>query len=198
MRKLIVSNMMSLDGYCAGPGNDTSVLPMDEAFDAYNAKRLGAADTMLLGRVTYDMFRSFWPSVANDASATPTNRVVSRLMNAMDKVVISDSITSEQTEPWHNTRIISRADAHEQLTQLKRRTGKEIFVGGSHTLWNDLLANDLVDELHLMIGQVILGAGTPVFDRQQAVSLRLIEIRKWDDSDNVLVRYEVQASRPTK
>ena len=60
------------------------------------------------------------------------------------------------------------------------------------------MANDLVDELHLMIGPVVLGAGTPVFDGQPAVSLRLIEIRRWDDSDNVLVRYEVQASRPTK
>src|SRR5439155_12909064 len=104
-----------------------------------------------------------------------------------------DSMTPEQTEPWrNNTRIISRAGAHEQIAELKRQSGKDILVFGSHTLWNDLLANDLVDELHLMIGPVVLGAGTPVFEGQPAVSLRLIDTRRWDGSGNVLVRYEVR------
>ena len=124
---------------------------------------------------------------------TPTHREISRLDNAIDKVVISDSLTAEQTEPWHeSTRIIRRADAHEQLAELKRQPGNDILVFGSHTLWNDLLANDLVDELHLMIGHVIPGGGTPAFDGQPPVSLRLIDIRRWDGSDNVLVQYEVR------
>ena len=200
MRRLIVSNIMSLDGYYEGPGKNVMVLfdyrwevyPTDESFDAYNAERLHAADTLLLGRTTYDGFRGFWPSVADDPNATPIQREISRLNNSIDKVVISDSLTSEQTNPWHNTRIISRADAHEQIAELKRQTGKDILVFGSHTLWNDLLVNDLVDELHLMIGPVVLGAGTPVFDGQPAVSLRLTDTRTWDGSGNVLVRYEVR------
>jgi dihydrofolate reductase len=195
MRKLIVCNMMSLDGYYTGPGNNVMVLPMDEAFDAYNAERLRAADTLLLGRVSYDGFRGFWPSIADDPSPQwrPIHREISRLDNTIDKVVISDSMTREQTEPWQNTtRIIRRADANAQIAELKRQTGKDILMFGSHILWNDLLAHDLVDELHLMIGPVILGAGTPLFDSQPGVSLRLIDMRKWDDSENVLVRYEVR------
>ena len=199
MRKLIVSNIMSLDGYYEGPGKNVMVLfdyrwevyPTDESFDAYNAERLHAADTLLLGRTTYDGFRGFWPSVADDPNATPIQREISRLNNSIDKVVISDSLTSEQTNPWHNTRIISRADAHEQIAELKRQTGKDILVFGSHTLWSDLLAHDLGDELHLMIGPVVLGAGTPVFEGKPAVSLRLIDTRTWDGSGNVLVRYGV-------
>jgi len=193
MRKLIVSNIISLDGYYTGPDNNVMVLPMDQAFDAYNAERLHAADTLLLGRTTYDGFKGFWPYVANDPNATPTNQEISRLNNAIDKVVISDSLTPEQTEPWRNTRIIKRADAHQRIAELKRQAGEDILVFGSHTLWNDLLKNGLVDELHLMIGPVILGAGTPVFDDQPAVSLQLIDTpRTWDDSQNVLVRYEVR------
>jgi dihydrofolate reductase len=201
MRKLIVSNIMSLDSYCAGPGRDSSVLPMDEAFDAYNAERLRAADTFLLGQKTYEMFRSFWPSVAEDVSASATNREISRLMNAMNKVVVSNSMDLERPGPWRNTRVIRRADAHNELTKLKRQPGKDIFVGGSHVMWNDLLANGLVDELHLMVGPVIVGDGTPIFASKPEVSFRLIDLRKWDGSQNVLIQYEVgpaKASKPAK
>jgi len=198
MRKLIVCNIMSLDGYYAGPGGNVMVLPLDQAFDAYNAERLRAADTLLLGRNSYDGFKGFWPSVADDPSPqwTPTHREISRLDNAIDKVVISDSLTAEQTEPWHeNTRIIRRADAHEQIAELKRQRGRDILVFGSRTLWNDLLANDLVDELHLMVGPVIVGAGTPIFDGQPAVSLRLIDTRTFSGSENLLVRYEIRRQK---
>jgi dihydrofolate reductase len=202
MRKLIVSNMMSLDGYYEGPGKNVMVLfdyrwdyPTDESFDAYNAERLHAADTLLLGRVSYDGFKVFWPSVEDDPDATPLQREISHLNNAIEKVVISDTLTSEETDPWHNTRIIGRADAHERIAELKRQLGKDILVFGSRTLWKDLLANDLVDELHLMIGPVVLGAGTPVFDEQPAVTLRLIDTRTWDGSGNVLLRYEVPRQR---
>ncbi len=194
MRKLIVCNLMSLDGYYEGPGRDVMALApaLGGVFDTYCAERLRAADTLLLGRTSYDGFRSFWPSVADDPKATADQREISRLDNAIDKVVISDSLTPEQTEPWRNsTRIISRADAQEQIGKLKHETGKDVLMFGSRTLWSDLLANDLVDELHLMIGPLVLGAGTPIFDGQPPVSLRLIDLRKWDDSDNALVQYGV-------
>jgi dihydrofolate reductase len=197
VRKLIVCNIMSLDGYVAGPGGNVMVLPMDPAFDAYNLERLRAADTLLLGRTTYDGFRGFWPSVADDQNFSPTHWEISRRDDAIDKVVISDSLSAEQTEPWKaTTRIVRRAEAHEQVAELKRRDGREILMFGSHVLWNDLLAHGLVDELHLMIGPVVLGAGTPAFQGEPPVSLRLIDARQLNGSENLLVRYEVGRKTP--
>ncbi len=192
MRKLIVCNIVSLDGYYEGPGGDVMALPFDEGFDDYNAERLRAADTLLLGRRSYEGFKSYWPPIADDPNARPVEREISRLDTAIDKVVVSDSLTADQTAPWHNTRIVSRADAHEQITELKSGPGRDILVFGSHTLWNDLLAHALVDELHLMIGAGVLGAGTPAFNGRPPVSLRLTDTRTWTGSSLVLARYAVQ------
>jgi dihydrofolate reductase len=189
MRKLIVCNIVSLDGYYEGPGKDVMALPFDEAFDDYNAERLRAADTLLLGRRSFDGFKGYWPPVADNPDVRPVEREISRLNMAIPKVVISDSLTPDDTAPWTNTEIVKRAEAHDRIADLKRQSGREIVVFGSHTMWNDLLVAGLVDELHLMIGPALLGAGTPVFEGGSRVGLELLESRRLDGSQLVLVRY---------
>ncbi len=98
-------------------------------------------------------------------------------------------MTPEQAAPWTDTRLVKRADAHAQVADLKRQQGKDILTFGSHVRWNDLLAAGLVDELHLLIGQALLGAGTPVFEGHAPVSLRLLESRVLDGSGLILARY---------
>lgn len=192
MRELIVCNIVSLDGYYEGPDNDVMALPFDEAFDAYNLERLRAADTLLLGRKTFEEFRHYWPTVADDPAARPVVRAISRMLNAIQKVVISDSLTSGRTPPWSNTRIVCRADAREEVAALKGGPGADILVFGSHTLWNELLSAGLVDQLHLMIGPALLGRGTPVFEKPSRVQLQLRDAGTLENSELVLVRYGIR------
>ncbi|TMR88671.1 dihydrofolate reductase family protein [Nonomuraea basaltis] len=196
MRKLIACNIVSLDGFYEGPGGDVMALPFEEAFDDYNAERLRAAGTLLLGRRTFEGIKGFWPPIADDPAARPVLREISRLNNAIGKVVVSDSLTPEQTAPWHTTRIVARAQAYKEVAELKRGTeAGDILMFGSHVLWNDLLAHDLVDELHLMIGAGVLAGGTPAFAGRPPGSLRLIGAAPLPGSGIILARYAPEPAR---
>jgi dihydrofolate reductase len=206
MRKLIVCNIMSLDGYFEGPGGNVMVLPMDGFFDEHNLERLRAADTLLLGAKTYMGLKGYWPAVADDPTVSPAvaanpgvadiHRETGQRNNKIDKVVVSDSLTAEDTAPWtETTTIVRRASARRAVADLKDQPGAEILMFGSGTLWNDLLVAGLVDELHLMVGAAVLGGGTPVFGAGPVPPLWLLSTRRREGSDNLLLRYEV-VNRP--
>ncbi|GCE31375.1 deaminase reductase [Dictyobacter alpinus] len=194
MRKIIVYNIISLDGYHTGLDNDVSVMfPVmgGKAFNGYNAELLRTADTFLVGRVSHELFHGYWPKVAENPDSdewTDEQREMVQAGKSVKDIVVSDTLVDNRP----NIRIIRRADVYQQIAELKNQnTGKDILMTGSRTLWNDLLAHDLVDELHLMIGNIVLGEGVPVFAGKPPASLRLIGVRSWEDSENILVRYEV-------
>ena len=193
MRKIIVYNVISLDGYFTGLGNDPSVMfpMMGDVFDSYNTELLHNADVHLMGRVSFELFQGFWPKVAENPTSdefTDAQRDLSKAGKHVKGMVVSDTLTGN----WQDVRIIKRQDAYQQIAELKQQAGKDILITGSHILWNNLLAHDLIDEIHLLIGNLVLGQGIPVFVGKTPASLRLIDSRRWEDSENILLRYEVR------
>lgn len=205
-RKLVVSTIMSLDGFVAGPGGNPMALPMDTFFDEQNLERQRTADTLLLGATTYRGFRSYWPLVAVDPTVSPAvqadpgladlHRETGRRNDAMPKLVVSDTLETPTDGAWaDSTTVVGRRGAHGAVTELKARDGADILVFGSAVLWNVLLELGLVDELFVMVAPVVLGGGAPAFTASRSHDLRLVDTLRRDGSANVLLRYAV-APRP--
>ncbi len=188
MRRLFFFMMVSLDGYFEGPNRDISWHNVDEEFNDYAIKQLDEVDTLLFGRVTYQMMASYWPTptaVANDP-------IVAGKMNSLPKIVFSRTLNKAE---WNNTRLV-KTNIRETISTLKQQPGKDLAIFGSSVLTVSLLQMGLVDELRIMVNPVVLGAGKPLFQGTNGRSSLRLERTQAFHSGNALLCYRpIQAER---
>ncbi len=190
MAKLIVSILSSLDGYCAGPGGALDGMPMDAAFGIHNLDCMHRADTLLFGATTFAMFEAYWPNVDRSPGSEPVQREIAERVAAARKLVVSDSLSVRPDSPWADTEVVPRAQAQARIARLKATPGADLLVYGSHRLCHGLLAHGMVDELHLLVGHVLLGGGVPTFEPGLAQRWALLDQRRLPGSDTVALHYD--------
>jgi dihydrofolate reductase len=174
MGKLVVTEFVTLDGVMEDPGGAEGgrggwafKFERGDEGDKFKVDELMASDAQLLGRVTYEGFAKAWPAMDADDFG--------KKMNEMPKFVVS---TTLERPEWNNTSVL-KGDLTEEVGKLKQQFVGDILVAGSAKLVQSLVARDLVDELHLMVFPILLGAGKRLFaDGVETTSLNLVETRQ--------------------
>jgi dihydrofolate reductase len=189
MRRIVVSEFVSLDGVMQAPGapeEDTSggfkhggwiFKFRDDRDPKYKLDELSASDALLLGRVTYEIFAGYWPKANVPGFANK--------MNSMTKHVVS---TTLKKLDWNNSTVI-KTNVPEEVRKLKQQPGKDILVYGSAKLVSTLLQHDLVDELRLMVYPIVLGSGKRLFDKAESMKMLKLADSKIFPSGIVLLSY---------
>lgn len=195
MSRIIVTTMLSVDGYSTGRRDDLLAMPLDASFSVYNAERVRAARGLLLGATTYRQMVNYWPTEAAAETSAADREIAERYAAGLPVTVVSDSLTEAETGPWREqTTIVRRADTVRTVEDLRAGADEaEVVVFGSQTLWTELLRQGLVDELHLMIGPKIVAGDARAFTDVSETELILLGVRRFDGSQAVVLQYGTPA-----
>ncbi|MEO6845182.1 MAG: dihydrofolate reductase family protein [Ginsengibacter sp.] len=155
MRKLILFNMMTADGYFEGHNEDISWGRVDKEVNEFITEQMKTGDTLLFGRKTFEVMENFWPT----DKAFEQDPVIAPMMSSFTKVVFS---TTRKNSRWENTKWF-KANVLEEVVKLKEQKGKNMFVFGSADLCKTVIKHNLIDEFRLMIHPLTLGKGKLFF-----------------------------------
>jgi dihydrofolate reductase len=172
---------VTLDGYFAGRGGDVSWHNVDAEFNEYAKKMANSGNTLLFGRVTYQLMAGYWPT----PEALKDDPVVAKGMNSAPKVVFSRTLSKAD---WSNTRLV-KDDMLVEIRKLKQQPGKDLTLLGSGSVVSQLAQAGLVDEYQILLNPVVLGGGKTMFDGvKDKLTLKLTKTRTFGN-ENVLLCY---------
>jgi dihydrofolate reductase len=187
MRRVIVSEFVSLDGVIEDPGGSGEFERGGWAFQADRGPEgdkfdeLAAADALLLGRVTYEGFAAAWPQMEEQ-----TGEYGAR-MNGYPKYVASRTL--EEPLEWNNSTLIE-GDVAEGVSKLKQQDGKDILVFGSAQLVHTLMQHDLIDEYRLMVSPIVVGKGERLFgDTEETKAMKLVNTKQVGPDGVLILTY---------
>ncbi len=159
MRRLVLFMHTSLDGFVAGPNGEMDWINVDNELFDFAGEFTDRADTALYGRVTFQMMENYWPTAADQPTASRHDIEHSRWYNSVAKIVLSRTI---QQADFANTTILSD-NIPQSLVRIKQQTGKSILMFGSPTAAHALTQHNLIDDYWLFVNPVLLGKGIPLF-----------------------------------
>ncbi|SRR6266480_982813 len=183
MRRLVVFNSVTLDGYFAGRNGDLSWAHKDDPeWNEYVAGNARGSGPLLFGRVTYEMMVSFWPTPA----ATKSFPEVAKGMNNAQKIVFSRTLDNVS---WNNTKLV-KGDLAAEVRKLKKEPGGPMTILGSGSIISQLTQQGLIDEYQFVVNPIVLGEGRTMFDGlKNNVALKRTATRTFGNG-NVLLSYE--------
>jgi len=184
MRKIIFQMMISVDGFFEGPNKELDWHNVDKEFNDISIAFLDSVDTLIFGRITYELMASYWPT----SEANSDDPLVTERMNNLQKIVFSKTLKKAD---WNNSKLLN-GNAIEEIKKLKQLPGKDMAIFGSSNLVLGLLDYNIIDEYRLIVSPVILGKGTSLFNGlKDRVYLKLIESKVYN-SGNVLLNYRIE------
>jgi dihydrofolate reductase len=185
MRKLIVFNHVSLDGYFVDINGDMSWAKadhQDEEWNAFVADNARGGGVLVFGRITYELMAGFWPT----PFAIESMPEVAEGMNRMPKVVFSRTLDQAT---WNNTKLV-KSDLAAEIRKMKKETGDGMAIMGSGSIISQLTQEGLIDEYQVVVNPIILGKGRTMFDGvKEKVNLKLTNTRAFGNG-NVYLCYE--------
>ncbi len=174
--------MMSLDGFFEGENKELDWHNVDEEFNEFAINQLNAADSLILGRKTYEGMANYWTS----KQALSNDPMITKRMNEITKNVFSRELVKVN---WENTNLFN-STIPKVVSELKKSSNKDILILGSAGLSETIIKNELIDVYRIMINPIILGKGSPLFRNfDHQVRLELKNSRVFH-SGNILLEYE--------
>lgn len=174
--------MVSLDGFIEGLNKDIEWHVWDEEMNKYMNDFFTIVDTIILGRVAYQLLADFWPTSAADKE-DPT---ITHYMNKLPKIVFSKTLSAIE---WNNSRLV-KDNIEEELLNLKKQRGKNMVIFGGADIASTFMHHDLIDEYRIIVNPVVLGSGNPLFkNTMNKLDLKLINTKIFN-CGNVLLHYK--------
>jgi len=186
MRKLVVFNQVTLDGYIADINGDMSwAHKQDAEWNTFVQENASGGGELLFGRITYELMTSYWPT----PYAMQNDPIVAERMNNLPKVVFSRTLDKAS---WNNTKLV-KGDMAAEIRKMKKEPGENMVIFGSGSIVSQLAPEGLIDEYQIVLNPVVLGKGKTMFEGiKEKLTLKLTKTRTFGNG-NVLLCYEPMA-----